>query len=188
MKLEVGRFPVRDIVFGTQTCWQDGVLSVDKDELLALVMEDPYIAWADIDVARPGDSVRIVQIRDIVEPKVKVSGPGVTFPGISGRDVTTVGQGRTHRLGGMTLISCSEMPGFNPDGGALVGDHIRRGPQRYHLYRYVGTRCRHPFCPHHQPLFANGTAPGILCRRLEPGEQCRHAEAQRPPGGHHTRL
>ena len=121
MKLEVGTFPVRDIAFGTQTRWQDGVLSVDKDELLALVMEDPYIAWADIDVTRPGDSVRIVQIRDIVEPKVKVSGPGVTYPGISGRDVTTVGQGRTHRLGGMTLIACSEMPGFNPDGAHWWG-------------------------------------------------------------------
>ena len=75
MKLEVGTFPVRDIVFRTQTRWQDGVLSVNKDELLALVLEDPYIAWADIDVTRPGDSVRIVQIRDIIEPKVKVSGP-----------------------------------------------------------------------------------------------------------------
>ena len=121
MKLEVGTFPVHDIVFGTQTRWQDGVLSVNKDELLALVMEDPYIAWADIGVTRPGDSVRIVQIRDIVEPKVKVSGPGVTYPGISGRDVATVGQGRTHRLGGMTLIACSEMPGFNPDGAHWWG-------------------------------------------------------------------
>ena len=72
-------------------------------------------------MARPGDSTRIVQIRDIIEPKVKVSGPGVTYPGISGRDVSTVGQGRTHRLGGMTLIACSEMPGFNPDGAHWWG-------------------------------------------------------------------
>ena len=121
MKLEVGTFPVRDIVFGAQTRWQDGVLSINRDELLALILEDPYIGWAEIDVARPGDSTRIVQIRDIIEPKVKVSGPGVTYPGISGRDVTSVGQGRTHRLGGMTLFACSEMPGFNPDGAHWWG-------------------------------------------------------------------
>ena len=168
---------------GTQTRWRDGVLSIDKDELLALVMEDPYIGWADIDVARPGDSTRIVQIRDIIEPKVKVSGPGVTYPGISGRDVTTVGQGRTHRLGGMTLIACSEMPGFNPDGAHWWGYHLRRGPQRHYLCRHVGTGRRSPFCQHHQPLPADGAAPGSLRRRLEPGEQCRLAAGQRPPGG-----
>jgi hypothetical protein len=27
MKLEVGTFPVRDIVFGAQTHWRDGVLT-----------------------------------------------------------------------------------------------------------------------------------------------------------------
>ena len=177
MKLEVGTFPVHDIVFGTQTRWQDGALSVNKDELLALIMEDPYIAWADIGVTRPGDSVRIVQIRDIVEPKVKVSDPGVTYPGHlrarrghrGARPHPSSGRYDPHRV----LRNAR----FQPRRGALVGDHIRRGPQRHYLYRYVGTGRRNPFCPHHQPLSSNGTASGILCRRLEPGEQCRHAEA-----------
>ena len=121
MKLEVGTFPVNDIVFGTETQWSDGVLELDKEELLDLVMEDPYVAWVGIEVARPGDNTRIVRVRDIIQPKVKADGPGVTYPGISGRDVETVGQGRTHRLGGMAIITSSDMPSFNPDGSHWWG-------------------------------------------------------------------
>ena len=125
MKLEVGTFPVRDIVFGTQTGWRDGVLSVDKNELLALILEDPYIGWADIDVARPGDSTRIVQIRDIIEPKVKVSGPGVTYPRhLRARRVhcragphPPAGRHDPHCLFGNAR--------FQPRRGALVGNHLR---------------------------------------------------------------
>jgi sarcosine reductase len=116
MRLQVGRFPVQDIVFGGQTRWADGVLAVDKAELLELVREDPSVAWADVEVARPGESARIIRIRDIIEPKVKVQGPGVVYPGIAGRPVELVGQGRTHRLSDMTITMCGEMPERNPDG------------------------------------------------------------------------
>ena len=116
MKLEVGTFPVSDITFGGETRWRDGILEVNRQDLLDLVLQDPYIAWTDIDIVRPGDDVRIVRMRDIIEPKIKVTGNGQTYPGISGRAVDIVGQGRTHRLGGMTIIPCSEMPGYNPDG------------------------------------------------------------------------
>jgi glycine reductase complex component B subunit alpha and beta len=116
MKLEVGNFPVRDMIFGSQTRWADGTLEVDKEELLDLVRQDPSVAWADIDIARPGESARIIRIRDIIEPKVKVAGVGMAYPGIAGRSVDTVGQGRTHRLSGMTIIPCGDMPERNPDG------------------------------------------------------------------------
>jgi sarcosine reductase len=116
MKLQIGRFPVQDIVFGARTRWADGILEEDKDALLGLVREDPSVAWADVEIARPGGSVRIIRMRDIIEPKIKVQGPGTAYPGIAARPVETVGQGRTHRLSGMAIIPCSEMPERNPDG------------------------------------------------------------------------
>ena len=114
MRLEIGTFPVKDIKFGSKTRWANDVLEVDKDELLALIMEDPYVAWADVQVARPEDSVRIIRIRDIIAPKVKVEGPGAVYPGITGRSVEIVGLGRTHRLGGMTIMPCSPLPAVDP--------------------------------------------------------------------------
>ena len=145
MKLEVGSFPVQDIVFGSETCWADGVLEVDRQELVNLIREDPYIAWADIDIVRPGDSARVVDIRDIIEPKIKADGPGVAYPGISGRAVETVGQGRTHRLGGMTIIACAEMPGFNPDGSHWWGAKSVEGRLDYTFIDMAGPGAVTPF-------------------------------------------
>ena len=107
MKLELATFPVKDVRFSRQTSYSNGVLEVNKEELLALVLEDSKIATADLDVAFPNEQTRIVKIRDVVEPRIKVSGPGCVFPGIMG-PVETVGEGRTHRLSGVTVIPSAD--------------------------------------------------------------------------------
>ena len=121
MKLEIGTFSVTDIRLGPQTRWDDGVLQINRDELLQIAISDPLVAWADIDVVRPGESARIICVNDIIQPKVKVEGPGTVYPGIAGRPVDIVGQGRTHRLAGMSLILCGEMPQINVDGSTWWG-------------------------------------------------------------------
>lgn len=105
MRLELADFPVRDIRFARQTRYDSGILEIDKDELLTLALADRRIASADLDFALPKEQTRIVNVRDAVEPRVKVSGPGCVFPGILG-PVETVGEGRTNRLSG-TAVICS---------------------------------------------------------------------------------
>ncbi len=90
MKLEIGTFPVRDIVFAGQTRWAGDVLEINRDELMAIISEDPMVGWADVAVVRPGDPTRIVDMHDVIQPKVKVNGPGVAYPGIADRPVDTV--------------------------------------------------------------------------------------------------
>src|SRR5574342_758983 len=107
MRLELAEFPVKDIRFDGKTRYDGGVLEINKEELLALVLEDGKVTRADLDVAFPGEHTRIVRVRDAVEPRVKVSGPGCVFPGILG-PVETVGQGRTHRLSGVTIMTSAE--------------------------------------------------------------------------------
>lgn len=107
MKLEFVTFPVKDVRFGGQTRYADGVLEMDREELLALVLEDRRVSSAVMDVAFPGDETRIVNVRDVVEPRVKVAGPGCVFPGILG-PVERVGEGRTHRLSGVTVTVSAE--------------------------------------------------------------------------------
>ncbi len=72
-----------------------------KGELLALVREDARIEDVALAVALPGEKTRITGIRDIVEPRCKVSGGGQIFAGVLGA-VEDLGAGRTHRLSGMT--------------------------------------------------------------------------------------
>src|SRR5215475_1014782 len=128
MRLELGSFPVRSIAFGDATRWSDGHLTVNKAAALAEIRRDPRIASADLQIAAPGDSVRIWPVRDVIEPRIKVEGPGQCYPGICGRDITTVGQGRTHRLGGMGVVEVSSVNWHDAGGKAAltVSDHVAR--------------------------------------------------------------
>ena len=110
MKLELADFPVRDVQFGTKTGYNNGVLEINKEELINFILEDKKIISADIDVAFPGEKTRIVKVRDAVEPRIKVSGPGCVFPGILG-PVQTVGEGRTHRMSGVVIMPSAD---YNP--------------------------------------------------------------------------
>ena len=107
MRLELAAYPVDEVRFGTSTRWRDRVLEVDRDEILDLVRRDPLVARAALEVAHPGESARIVTIQDIIEPRVKATGPGVAYPGLVGRAVETVGSGRTNRFAGFTLMPCT---------------------------------------------------------------------------------
>lgn len=107
MRLELAEFHVKDVRLGKRTGYEDGVLEINKEELLALVLEDSRIESADLEIAFPKEQTRIVLIRDVVEPRVKVSGPGCVFPGING-PTETVGEGRTHRLSGVTVMPSAE--------------------------------------------------------------------------------
>ena len=123
MRLEVGSFPVTRISFGPATRWDAGHLVVDKAAALAEVRRDLRIVSADLEVAAPGESVRIWPVRDVIEPRVKVQGPGVCYPGICGRDIATVGEGRTHRLAGLGVVEVSSV-NWHDAGGDFVETYL----------------------------------------------------------------
>ena len=112
MRLEVGTFPVKEMLFGSQTHWNDGVLEVNRDEILSLVLEGSPIKRAELEIARPGESVRVMNYTDVVEPKVKVEGQGKVYPGVCGRPTQKVGQGRTHRLGNCAVVESLDYTGM----------------------------------------------------------------------------
>ena len=104
MKLTLGRIFVRDIVFADEMKLESGVLYVDSQQCEQIVLSDDKIATVSFDIAKPGESVRITPVKDVIEPRVKAEGPGGIFPGmIAG--VETVGSGKTHALSGMALVT-----------------------------------------------------------------------------------
>ncbi len=108
MRLEMGVFQVEDVRFGSRTALDGRVLYLDHDALLAPVLGESDIEDAKLEIARPGESARVVGYYDVVEPRVKVQGQGTVYPGKAGRSIATVGEGRTHRLGGVSVIACHE--------------------------------------------------------------------------------
>jgi len=110
MRLELAEYPVKEIRLARISRYQSGVLEIDRPAFEDMILCDGRIAEASLAVVHPGDNVRITGIRDIVEPRVKVSGSGQVFPGILG-PVEAVGDGRTHRLSGMTVVASAAYEG-----------------------------------------------------------------------------
>ena len=111
MRLELAEFPVSKIVRGKRFHYQAGTLEVDREALTQDLLKDSRIQDARVAVAYPGEKVRITGIRDVVEPRVKVEGKGQVFPGVLG-PVASVGDGKTHRLSGMAVVTTAEFEGM----------------------------------------------------------------------------
>jgi glycine reductase complex component B subunit alpha and beta len=119
MRLALGTFPVHDVVFGSRTTWNDGVLTIDRGQLIDRIRRDNRILEADLELARPGESLRIVNVRDVLEPRVKVQGSGSVYPGICGRPIETVGTGVTHCLSGVTIVESANVVFYEGNDGWL---------------------------------------------------------------------
>lgn len=111
MKLEIGNIIIKDVKFGIETKVDNQMLFINRDEIEALVLKDDRIKGVSIELARPGDSTRITPVKDVIEPRVKVSGNGAIFPGVISK-VDTVGSGRTHVLKGAAIVTCGKIVGF----------------------------------------------------------------------------
>ena len=79
MRLELGEILIKDVQFGETSEVKNGVLYVNKDEVIKLVSEDDHIKNVVVELARPGESVRITPVKDVIEPRVKVDGKGGIF-------------------------------------------------------------------------------------------------------------
>ena len=127
MKLELGYIFIKDIQFGNVSKVEGGVLTVNKEELKALVLEDTLIASVDFDIAKPGESVRITPVKDVIEPRVKVEGPGAVFPGTLNK-VDTVGSGKTHVLKGAAIVTTGKIVGFQEGIIDMCGEGAKYTP------------------------------------------------------------
>lgn len=110
MRLELGNILVKDVQFGSKSEVKNGVVYVNKQELMNNLKDD-RLAQIDIDIVRPGDAVRICPVKDVLEPRVKVEGNGQVFPGLFG-NAEMVGSGKTNVLKGMTVLTVGKIVGF----------------------------------------------------------------------------
>ena len=127
MKLELGYIKISDIQLSNESKVENGVLYVNPEDIINLVKEDENIATVSVDIARPGESVRITPVKDVIEPRVKVEGPGQIFPGVIGK-VNRVGEGRTHVLKGAAVVTTGRIVGFQEGIIDMVGEGAKYTP------------------------------------------------------------
>ena len=110
MKLELHKIAVKDAQWGDKTHADGGVLYVNKEEALAVVLQESQFVTAELDIARPGESVRIIPVKDVIEPRVKMDGNGY-FPGYCA-PMSRAGEGATLVLDGAAVVTCGPIVAF----------------------------------------------------------------------------
>jgi sarcosine reductase len=106
MRLELEYIHVQDIRFGSATAVQNHILSINRQELISLLDEEPLFERMEIDLAHPGESCRIIRVLDVLEPRYRLNGPN--FPGaLDGNGL--VGDGRTRALKNVAIIETDQL-------------------------------------------------------------------------------
>jgi glycine reductase complex component B subunit alpha and beta len=127
LRLELGKVKINDLQFGAETKVENGILYVNKEELLSQFGKDERLKSIELDIVHPGDSVRIIPVKDVIQPRVKVEGTGGIFPGFVAK-TETVGNGRTHVLDGAAVVTTGKIVGFQEGIIDMSGEGAKYTP------------------------------------------------------------
>lgn len=107
-KLRIGNFHVKDIVFGDQTVFKDGVLTVNKEEAIDNLDPNHELKNIEVYIVHPGDKVRILPCKVGLEPRFRPDGRA-TFPGVTGGlTIESCGDGDLYAMKGISVIAAGK--------------------------------------------------------------------------------
>ncbi len=109
MKLTLEYIKIHDIQWGERTTVRNHILYVNEEEA-AEALQDPAFTSISLDIARPGENVRIIPVKDVIEPRVKAE-TGEFFPGFLG-GYEGIGEGVTKVLRGCDVVTTGRIVGF----------------------------------------------------------------------------
>lgn len=109
--LELRKIKIKDIRFSEEEGIKEEILYLCRKKLEQIVLEDPRIKSVEFDTARPGESARIIPVKDIVQPRAKLSGRSA-FPGIFEDNMQEAGEGITYVLEDCAVTTTGPIVGF----------------------------------------------------------------------------
>lgn len=127
MKLELRKISIKDLKLGSEMKLQDGVLTIDPQAVIDELMEDVNVKNVKVDIARPGEKTRIIPVKDVIEPRVKIEGPGNGFAGVTA-DMEQLGSGKVNVLDGAAVVTIGDIVGFQEGVIDMWGEGARWTP------------------------------------------------------------
>jgi glycine reductase complex component B subunit alpha and beta len=106
MRLDLGLIHVKDVRFGARTAIDNNILSIDRQELISLLQQEPLFDRFEIELAHPGESCRIIHVLDVLEPRYRLDGPN--FPGALDPN-GLVGDGQTRALKNVAVVETDQL-------------------------------------------------------------------------------
>lgn len=110
MKLELRKVKVRDVVFGSETKMDGDILVLDKNSIIDELRKIPNVSDIKIDIAKPGEKTRIIPVKDVIQPRVKIEGAS-GFAGVTTK-VAQHGEGIANVLDGCAVVTIGDIVGF----------------------------------------------------------------------------
>jgi glycine reductase len=109
VKLELLDYAIDSIEWGERTDFEGKSLSISRIELENQLSELSSGIRIDYELARPGESKRIVHVLDTVLPLAKINTAGSAFPGFDG-PAELVGTGQTTRITNLLVTIAGRFP------------------------------------------------------------------------------
>ncbi len=109
MTYELRKMFVKEIKFGKENSFSKGILHIDETSIKEIAADDKRIKDLQVHIVCPGESARIVPVKDVIEPRAKDKGN--TFPGV-GVDIEEAGTGITYALKGCAIATTGPIVGF----------------------------------------------------------------------------
>lgn len=111
MELHLLDFPVHNVVFGEKTSLEGTTLCIDREEMARQINPDGFFSDVQIDIARPGEAVRIINIMDVMQPRCKESEGESPYPGMFS-PMQLAGTGKTCVLRGVSVMQTGRRQGI----------------------------------------------------------------------------
>lgn len=146
MKLERMKVKVTDLQFGSENSYNDGVLTIDKEGLKEYVVSLDNVEGVELDLAKPGEKARIIPVKDVIEPRVKVDG-NKGFAGIT-EDSTQLGFGSYKVPENVAVVTIGDIVGFQEGVIDMWGEGAKWTPFSKTLNIVVDLKCKKDIKPH----------------------------------------
>lgn len=127
MRLEHRKIKIQDIKFGDRSEIQEGILFINKDEIIDTLKEDTKIKEVKIDLAKPGEKIRIIPVKDVIQPRINIDENRREFPGILSKSRQT-GNGAVNILDGVAVVTIGDIVGFQEGVIDMWGDGAKWTP------------------------------------------------------------
>lgn len=126
MRLELRKISIEGVEFGERFEVRGKTLIINKEELIEELKENPNVKEVSIDIALPGEKVRIIPVKDVIEPRFKL-GSDSGFAGVTG-EVTQLGEGIVNVLEGCAVVTIGDIVGFQEGVIDMWGEGARWTP------------------------------------------------------------
>ncbi len=110
MKLERQKVKISDIAFGAENAVDGEKLIINQDEIVAYIESFDNVSKAKVDIAMPGDKTRIIPVKDVIEPRVKIEG-AEGFAGVTTK-TAQLGEGVYKVMDGVAIVTIGDIVGF----------------------------------------------------------------------------